>query len=432
VRLRQSVISLGFVVGLTCAAGAASTAYAQGEQESRANQETRRTPAMRERVYNVLSEAQACAEMDDMACAQELLSEVQAMKDLNSYEVAQMWSFYAFIYFSQDRTEDALNAYLNVLKQPDLPIGLEQDTMYTVAQLYQATEKYTEALDMLDRWFAVAENPGAQPYYLEAVIHYQLQQYRQGIEPVQTAIRINEERGDEPQEGWYQLLNVFYFELEDYPNVIKTLTTLVEMWPKKDYLVQLAGIYGQEGQDAAQLALYQAAYEAGWLERGTELTTLSQMLLQASVPVQAAQILQEGLADGTIESTEANWRLLAQSWQLAQDDERALEPLQRASNLSSDGELDMLLGQSYANLARWDECTDAARDALRRGLNRTDQANLLLGNCLVEQRLYSEATEAFRAAARDERSRNAANQWLRYVETESNRERELERMLSRG
>jgi tetratricopeptide (TPR) repeat protein len=434
VGFRDSVL-IAAAVSLAVAASvtAPEVGFAQSEEGGASSQETRRTPAMRERVYNVLSEAQACAEMDDMACAEELLAEVRAMDDLNSYEVAQMWSFYAYIYFSQDNLEEALRAYLRVLEQPDLPIGLEQDTMYTAAQLYQATEQYQEALDMLDRWFAVAENPGAQPYYLKAVTHYQLQQYREGIEPVQTAIRINEERGEEPEEGWYQLLNVFYFELEDYPNVIRTLTTLVEMWPKRDYLIQLAGIYGQEGDDRAQLALYQAAYEGGWLERGTDKVTLAQMLLQADIPYRAALILQEGLNSGEIESTEANWRLLAQSWQIAQDDERALPALTRASELSSDGEIDMRIAQSYANLARWEECAEAARRALQRGgVDREDQLNLLLGNCLVEQRLYNEATTAFRAAARDDRSRNAANQWLRYVENESARERELEAMLGRG
>lgn len=431
-RLKQSK-TLAVTAAALCSLFALTPAsYAQEEGRTAERQETRRTPAMRENVYSRLAEAQACAEVDDMVCAEELLAEVRAMDNLNSYEIAQMWSFYAFIYFSQDNMQEALRAYLNVLEQPDLPIGLEQDTMFTVAQLYQATEQYEEALAMLDRWFAVADNPGAQPYYLKAVIHYQLQQFREGIEPVQTAIRIRDERGEEPEEGWYQLLNVFYFELEDYPNVIRTLTTLVETWPKKEYLVQLAGIYGQEGNEDRQLALFQAAHEGGWLERGTELVTLAQMLLQADVPYQAALILEEGLDNGTIDSTESNWRTLAQAWQLSQDDERALPPLRRASSLSSDGELDMMIAQSHANLAQWDECVEAARDSLRRGLNRDDQANLLLGNCLSQQRRYNEALEAFRTALRDDRSRSAANQWIRYIEGEIARERELNAMLGDG
>ena len=46
----------------------------QGGGEQQANVETRRTPAMRERVYTRLAEAQECAEMDDIECAQHRLA----------------------------------------------------------------------------------------------------------------------------------------------------------------------------------------------------------------------------------------------------------------------------------------------------------------------------------------------------------------------
>lgn len=414
-------------------AGISFTAVAQEGESAAAQQETRETPAMRERVYSVLAEAQACAEEGDDACAMERLGDVREMDDLNSYELAQMWNFYAFIYYGQDRIEDALGAYENVLAQPDLPLGMETDTIFTVAQLYQATERYSEALAMLDRWFAIAENPGPRPFYLKAVVHYQLEQYREGIEPITTAIRLADERDQDPEEGWYQLLNVFYFELEDYPNVIRTLTTMVELWPKREHLTQLAGIYGQEGDDERQLMLWEAAYEADWLERGTEHVSLAQMLLASGAPYKAGRILEDGLDNGLIESTMNNWRLLAQAWQLAAEDERALPAYTRASGLADDGELDMRLAQSYANLARWEECIESSREALRRGgVGRVDQLNMLLGNCLVEERRYSEALEAFRAAARDDRSRAAANQWITFVQGEQRRERELDAMLSRG
>lgn len=415
----------------------APEAYAQraGQQneESQANQPARRTPAMRERVYQRLAEAQECSEAEDMECARELLDQVREMDDLNSYEVAQMWNFYAFIYFSQDNFGEAIRAYENVLLQAELPIGLETTTMYSLATLYVQQEQYQEGLDMLDRWFALSDSPSPDPYILKAQIHYQLEQFAEGVEPVLTALEIAAEQGRDPQEGWYQLLNVFYFEQEDYPNVIATLTILAETWPRKDYVVQLAGILGQEGEENSALALYEAAYEVGWLDRSAEFVTLAQMLLNADIPFKAAIVLQQGLDDGAIDSTESNWRLLAQSWQLAQEDEQALPALVRASSLAEDGNLDHRLAQSYANLARWDECVESAREALRRGdLNREDQANLLLGNCLVELKEYSEARNAFEAAARDERSRSGARQWLDYVRNEENREAEIERALRRG
>ena len=157
------------------------------------------------------------------------------------------------------------------------------------------------------------------------------------------------------------------------------------------------------------------------------------MLLSADVPYQAGNIMEEGLNDGTIESTEANWRILAQAWQLAQEDLKALPALSRASSLASDGNLDMLLAQSYANLARWDECVEAARSALKRGeLNREDQTNMILGNCLVEQKKYGEARNAFQSAARDERSRRGANQWLQYIDNEESREKEIAAAMRKG
>ena len=428
-----ALLAVAATVTITALAPEAYAQRAGQNQESQANQPARRTPAMRERVYQRLAEAQECSEAEDMECAADLLEQVREMDDLNSYELAQMWNFYAFIYFSQDNFGEAIRAYENVLLQAELPIGLETTTMYSLATLYVQQEQYQEGLDMLDRWFALSDAPSPDPYILKAQIHYQLEQFAEGVEPVLTALEIAAEQGRDPQEGWYQLLNVFYFEQEDYPNVIATLTILAETWPRKDYVVQLAGILGQEGEENSALALYEAAYEVGWLDRSAEFVTLAQMLLNADIPFKAATVLQEGLDEGTIDSTEANWRLLAQSWQLAQEDEQALPALMRASGLSDDGNLDHRLAQSYANLARWDECVESAREALQRGdLNREDQANLLLGNCLVELKEYSEARNAFEAAARDERSRTGARQWLDYVRNEENREAEIERALRRG
>ena len=231
------------------------------------------------------------------------------------------------------------------------------------------------------------------------------------------------------EEGWYQLLNVFYFETQNYPKVIETLRIMLTNWPKKDYLVQLAGVYGQEEREDYQLALFETAYEMGWLERGTEYTSLASMLLSAEAPYSAARILETGLDEGLIEETEQNWRMLATAWQQAQNDQEALEPLREAAALSDEGELYHRLALSHANLAQWEECVDAAREALDRDLERTDDVQLTLGNCLVELEQYSQARTAFQAAARDDRSRRTAQQWIQYIDETVARERQLRQAL---
>ena len=409
-----------------------SPSYAQGmgTDEPAERRETRRTPAMRERVYSRLSEAQACAELDDTECAMELLTEVRDMDNLNSYETAQMWNFYAFIYFGQENYREAISAYEMVLVQPDLPLGMVTTTMFTLTQLYFQLEQYQQSLDALARWFSVAENPGPEPYYLRAQIHYQLQQYSEGVESILQTIEVAQIQGKTAQENWYRLLNVFYYELEDFPNVINVLRTLIESWSKRDYFIQLSAMYGQEGEDNKQLALYETAYEAGWLRRSNEYVQLSQLLLQAEVPVKAALIMEAGLDEGGIESTENNWRVLAQAWQLAQEDEKAIPALSHAAGLSDSGELNLRLAQSHQNLAQWQDCIDAAREGLRKGdLRRTDQGSMILGACLFELDEYGQARTAFQTAEEDTRSRTSARSWILYVNAEEERERQLQAAL---
>jgi len=426
-RLLFALVGAGLLLG-----SGAAFAQEAAEAQTRADEETRKTPAMRERVYQRLSEAQLCAEMDDMPCAMELLTEVREMQGLNSYEVAQLWNFYAFIYIGQDNFVEAIRSYAMVLEQPDLPLGMETSTRYTLCQLYFQQEQYQESLDMLDSWFAISAMPNPDAYILKAQILYSLEQFRNGIQPVLDGIRVAQEQGRPLQENWYRLLNVFYYELEDYPNVIETLRTLIQSWPEREYFVQLSAMYGQEGDDLRQLALWETAYEAGWLTRSNELVQLAQLLLSADIPVKSGQIMADGLESGSIDSTETNWRILAQSWQLAQEDELAIPAMIRAADLTDSGEVDLRLAQSYQNLARYDDCVESAREALDKGeLRREDQANLILGACLFELKEYGQARTAFELAADDNRSAQNARSWIDYVNLEEDRERQLQAALSR-
>jgi tetratricopeptide (TPR) repeat protein len=214
--------------------------------------------------------------------------------------------------------------------------------------------------------------------------------------------------------------------LEDYPKVREILELLVTNWPKKEYLTQLAAIYGELDQEKKQLQAYEAAHAAGWLDRGAELIQLSQLFLQAEVPFKAAKIVEAGLEAGTIDATANNWRLLSQAWTLAQEDEKAIPALKKAAGLSNDGILDIRLAQAYLNLDQYEPCVKSARDGLKKGdLRRTDSANVVLGMCLYDLKRYNEAKAAFRTAAQDRRSAKAANQWIDFINKEIERENQL-------
>ena len=69
------------------------------------------------------------------------------------------------------------------------------------------------------------------------------------------------------KENWWQLINYLYYETEDMPKVIETLEILVRDFPKREYWVRLAGMYGQEGNDTLHLHTLQAAYAGDFLTK---------------------------------------------------------------------------------------------------------------------------------------------------------------------
>ena len=146
-----------------------SPAAVAAEDKPKDTRETRRTPALRNKVYEKLAEAQVAAEAKDLAGAQKVLDGMIAAggkKALNSYELANVYNLYAFIYYSREDYRNALKAYENVVSQPDIPLAMEINTRYTIAQLYFVQEDWKRGVDALLKWFDMTETPNASAYVL--------------------------------------------------------------------------------------------------------------------------------------------------------------------------------------------------------------------------------------------------------------------------
>ena len=403
----------------------------QAQESDKGEAETRKTPAMREKVYKRLAEAQEMVEAGDTAGAESTLKELQGMRDLNSYEVAQTWSFFGYIYYSAENYPASIKAYETVLQQPDIPVGMENSTMYTLAQLYFTLEDYNKAEQMLKRWFKTANDPGPEPYVLLGQAYYQLARYKDAIGPVETAIDLAQKSGREVKENWWLLLRVFYYELENYPKVVEILETLVRQYQKKDYWVQLSGMYGELGNPRRQLGAYEVAYIQGWLQSNGELVTMAQLFMQDNYPYKGAQILEKGIKEGKVTKDYKNYRLLAQAYQMAREDKKSIKPLTEAAKLAEDGDLYYRLAQAYSNLDRWQDCVEAIDMAIQKGgMKRDDSAYVLQGMAYFNMDDLREAEKSFQQARKDERSRRVADQWLSYIVSERERQAGLDRALA--
>jgi tetratricopeptide (TPR) repeat protein len=407
-----------------------SSAMAQDEAKKKPQRETRRTPALRNKVYEKLAEAQTAAEDKDYTTAAKVLDGMIASggkKALNSYELANVYNLYAFIYYSREDYANALKSYEEVVRQADIPLAMEVNTRFTIAQLYFVQEQWQKGINALLDWFKVTETPNANAYVLLSQGYYQVKDYDKALFNVQKAISMYKEKDKLPKEQWYNLARFLYFEKDDVNNTVKVLEELLKYYPKKQYWVQVSHMYGEQKKESEQLAAMETAYVQGMLDKGTEQVNMAYLYLNADVPYKAAKVMDKGLKDESIAGKSRDWEIAGNAWRQAQEIDKAIPAMDTAASKSDKGELYARLGNVYLDGDQFKKAISSINKGLSKGgVKRPDTARLVLGMAYFNDKQYAKAREAFKAAGRDERSAKYASQWIKYMETELERQKSLQ------
>ncbi len=440
------------------AAGITDQAFASGTDKDKRkyeNRKTRRTPALSEKIYKVLAKAQEQADKNDYPAAMQALEDGLGYKldRLNSYEKAQYYNFKGFLLYSQEKYGPALTAYNNVLNQKNIPLGLEDATVYTMSQLYFIKGDFKGSIRMMLRWLEYQPQPTAQPLVLLGQAYYSLGTkdgiaqsvangyFKQGIPYILKAINLYKKSGKQPKENWFLLLRVMYFNMKENQKVIDILEYLVQKWPKKSYWLQLAGMYGEMASDVKsdtlrkslemkQLATYETAYRQGFLKESSELVNMSQLYMYHDAPYWASVVLAKGLKSGQIKRNRRDYENLAQARINAGDMRQALAPLRKAAELSDNGELYKKLGQVYMQLDDYKNGAKFLELALKKGgLRRPDTVAVYQGMSYFNMGELAKARKSFELAAKDKRSRKQAYKWISYLKKEQKRLRQIKKYL---
>ena len=414
-------------------AGFVSTATAQDAPKK--ERETRKTPALRNNIYEKLAEAQAFAEAKQYAEAEAVLNDMldatSKKSKLNRYELANVYNTYAYLRYAVEDYNDALNYYQKVIDQrPEIPLALEINTLYTIAQLYFLQENWRKGIDTLNTWMSVTDTPSTNAYVLLANGYFQLKDFDKSLSNIQIAIDREEAAGKLPKEQWYNLARFIHFDRDNFREALDILEILIMYYPKKQYWVQASHLYGEEKDEARQLAILEATYEQNLLDRSQDIVLLSQLYLQAEVPFPAARAMEKGLADDIVEKESKNYELAGVAWRQAQEVTKSLPMLEAAASKSEKGELYARLGNVYLDVDKNKEAVEALKRGLDRGgVKRPDQARLALGMAYFNLGDFNAARRAFREARKDKRARSYADQWLKYITSEENRLEELAKDL---
>ena len=424
---RKRWILAGFTLLLSVVLASSATAQKDKKKDDR---KTKQTVAMSQPVYEKLIEIQEFVETEDFVNANKAIVDLQGKKKLSPYEKAQIWNISGYSYYLQEDYKQAIRSYNQVLSQPDLPEALQQSVLKTVAQLYFTIEDYEKALVTINQLIAAIEEPAADVYMLLGQAHFQMANYEEAITPIKTAIDMFRGQGRVPRENWLLLLRVCYWELKDFPNMLIVLEELIEAYPKDSYILTLAGVHSELGDTKKQLALTEALYDKGYIDGKTHAVNLANLYLLHGIPVKAAKTLEKEMKAGNVDESVRNLRLLSQAWYSAREDKKAIPPLVKAAAAGDEGELYIRLAQSYLNLEQWNNAAKAAKKGLDMGdLKRKDTANIMYGMALFNQKKLEQARRAFQAAGKDTRSKRAAGQWIKYVDSEIRRRDTLEQKL---
>ena len=439
-RLISATCMATLVLGATVTldrAGVVSVISDVAAQESGAKkkEKTRKTPALRNNIYEKLAEAQTFAEAKDYAAAEEILNEMldatSKKSKLNAYELANVYNTYAFLRYAVEDYKGALNYYQKVIDQrPQIPVALEVGTLFTIAQLHFLQENWQKGIDTLNQWMAVTEIPNTNAYVLLANGYFQLKDYDRSLENIQIAIDREESAGKLPKEQWYNLARFIHFDRDNYAEALEILEILIMYYPKKQYWVQASHLYGEQKDEARQLAILEATYEQNLLDKSQDLVLLSQLYLNAEVPYPAAKTLEKGFKDEIVEDESKNYELAGVAWRQAQEVNKSLPMLEKAAAKSEKGELYARLGSVYLDVDKNKEAVTALNKGLKRGgVKRTDQARLALGMAYFNLGEFNSARKAFREAAKDKRAKAFAQQWLKYINSEEKRLAEIAKEL---
>ena len=389
----------------------------------------------------------------DWAEARRILTELLNQRaELKSYDRSVMWNYWGYIYFSDEDYDQAMYAYEQLLKEPEATIPLRTSSLLTLAQLNLVKENWDKGIRLILQWMDEVENITAQSYYLLASAYFQKEDYVRSRSSMEEAIRLADEEGYRPRENWYVLLAACFNELKDRKIISAAYSLeqqlgiyeiLVNYYPKKLYFLQLGGTYQQMDREEDYMITLKAAFDKDLLDKEGEYLALAQLLLISKNPYWAAQVLVAGqnkkvLVDNketkkeelvpVVKDTEKNLKLLADSWRMAQEIDKAIPVLEQAAKMSKDGDTYVLLGNLYLFEDRIKDSIRAIEAGLKKPkVKSRSQAQLVLGQAHFELENFDEAKKQFRAAARDKdkRIKKTANSWIKYAENEEIRVKNL-------
>ena len=387
-----------------------------------ANEEDKRY-LLSKNTYDLLMVVRDAMEAEKYQIVIQRLNDHLDKDDIKPYDIAVVKQTLGYAYNARGEYKLSIESFVKAVTTNALPDNVAHELNYIIAQLLIHSEKYTEGLSYLNRWFKKETNPSSEAHLLMASAYYQTNQFKKLIPHAKSAL----EKSDAPQQSWYELLLAGYYETKMFRKAASLLETMINKYPdNNNYWLQLAAVYQQNKQERKGLAISELAYEKGILNNN-DIIQLAQTYLYLQMPLKAATILDTELKNGKIESSKLNIELLSNSWLLAHEVEQAALLLERFAPKFNDASLYYKLGHIYVELEDWDNAKSSLESVVSKNQfesQRDIQAStwLLLGISSYHKKNMHRSTEALNMALGFKETKEQAAWWLEQIVEKTSKE----------
>jgi tetratricopeptide (TPR) repeat protein len=241
-------------------------------------------------------------------------------------------------------------------------------------------ESYAKAYTTLRRWLDRTPKPNPDAQYFAASILYNQALYdgkvdkallQQAKEEAEKGLRMS----IKPKEQFYAILMTIAQQEGDYPKMAEYLELLVKEYPKnKSYWQGLLNAYLVQEQNGyvGAIVTIERAQKLGLMTEKRDHFTLVGLHLNAQQYAIAADLFEVGLRNGTIESEQKNWELLATCYQQTHKPEKAIATLKEAIKLFPKAStLDLQIGNLYYMSDKYEDALNFMKSAVNKGLEKS-------------------------------------------------------------
>lgn len=353
----------------------------------------------------VLNKVPAFTDVKNWDGALALLSAQLPNVSPTSYDTAVLSEVIAKIYMQKTEYTKSLQFMEQAVRLSDSYNYLEpkevQELVYYLALMYNqeaanlksvaVQQQYlSKSTDYAKRWLEHNTKSGQDPQTQEVTLFYVNVLYNRAvINPAAINLPLMKEAEAEiekamtsiyhPKETFYVLLLAAFQQEGNFVRSAEVLEQLVKQYPaKKDYWAQLVPIYlnlaFDKDEDKARannvraIVTIERAQALGIMRTPKDNYTLVGLYFNVGQFGKATELLATGLKNGSIESIQTNWELLAYSYQQVDKPFQAIDALKEAAKrFPKSGQIDFQIAQIYYGLEKPEEAYKSVQSAVAKG-----------------------------------------------------------------